>query len=82
MILANVEGQNLKRFLKQSDPTMEGSPTSLKRSPSTFQCVLPALKFTIPIFDKLYLFALSLLIVCVCMCVCVCVCVCVYFLSR
>ena len=78
MILAIVEGQNLKSFLKQSNPTMEGPPTSLKRSPSTFQCVLTALKFTIPIFDKIYLFVLSLLIVCVCVCVCVFVCMCVF----
>ena len=70
MILAIVEGQNLKSFLKQSNPTMEG--------PSTFQCVLTALKFTIPIFDKIYLFVLSLLIVCVCVCVCVFVCMCVF----
>ena len=58
MILANVEGQNLKSFSEASDPAMEGPPTSLKRSPATFYCVSTAHKFTMPIFNKLYLFAL------------------------
>jgi len=43
VILANLEGQNLKDFLTASDPTMVDPPTTLWYGPSTFKCASTAL---------------------------------------